>query len=777
MGVVSIGSPLAAWHIAAARDQALEALQTAEMARSENHRFLVSGYIANGTRALDGGDLFGSLVWYGEALRLDGGEATGEDPHRVRLATVLRRCPRLVQVWFRDHGVAQAFSPTGRRVLLIQNEVARTWDVADGSAVSAPMKHNADVLRGAFSPDGSRVVTIAADCTARVWDPNTGKPITRPLPHDRLVNWAVFSPDGSRLATVGNDRTARLWDAATGQLLAGPLVHDQPVFFASFSRDGKRLVTCGGSRDFVHRKGEIRVWDLSAVKPSARVLSRNFVLRWAHLTADGEHVVAVNGGRTAFLWPLTPGRSNPSSVSIVRLDPEGAVGPDPSRVLKLDGSTAQVYDLAQGKPVGPPLLHGGEMRLAAFSPDGRLVVTAALDRTARVWDAVSGKPLTPPLRHGWLVRKATFSADGRRLLTTTEDGVVRVWDLASREQVQPLSAQGDTPSALSPDGRWIAAADKNGWVWVRDAVSNKVLRGPWKLTRPVSEVIFSPDGRRVLAATESGARVWDAVTGEPVTPLLSHAGGVLRLLFTPDGSRVAILGSNDLLEVYDAVTGTLQSRHALPSPFGLVLTPDGRGVVAALKPAVQILMVVDVISGAQQAGPFKHAAQATSAAVSPDGKRLAVATADGSAFLWDIASARPAAPPLQHGQPLHQVAFSGDGRRLVTLAEDHTARVWDVLTGQPVTPLLSQTEPVIFACLGPDGQRLVTRTRSGAGCVWDLSPDTRPIDDLVRLTHLLSGQVLDGRSGGFESVEEGSLRDAWPRLRARYHQEFTPSAP
>ena len=189
----------------------------------------------------------------------------------------------------------------------------------------------------------------------------------------------------------------------------------------------------------------------------------------------------------------------------VGLDPDGAVGPDPTRVVKLDGSAAQVYDLAQGKPVGAPLLHGGEILVAAFSPDGRLVATAARDRTARVWDAASGKPLTPPLHHGLRVVRAAFSADGRRLLTTTENGIVRVWELTLRGVMQPLPAPREAgPSAISPDGRLVADGDKAGWVEVRDAVSGKVVRGPWKLSGSISELAFAPDGRRVLAASDSG---------------------------------------------------------------------------------------------------------------------------------------------------------------------------------------------------------------------------------------------------------------------------------
>ena len=162
---------------------------------------------------------------------------------------------------------------------------------------------------------------------------------------------------------------------------------------------------------------------------------------------------------------------------------------------------------------------------------------------------------------------------------------------------------------------------------------------------------------------------------------------------------------------------------------------------------------------------------------SPDGSRLSAASADGSACVWNVSTGHLAVPPLQHGQPLRQVAFSGDGRRLVTVAEDRTVRVWDVLTGQPVTPLLRHGEPVVRASLGSDGRRLVALGKSGAGSVWDLSPDDRPEADLRGLTQVLSGQKLDSGSGGFEPLETSRMRASWPRLRARYPQEFTLSAP
>src|SRR5439155_4646371 len=54
---------------------------------------------------------------------------------------------------------------------------------------------------------------------------------------------------------------------------------------------------------------------------------------------------------------------------------------------------------------------------AAFSPDGRLLITASTDRTARVWDAASGAAVVSPFEHGEPVQAAGFSGDGLQLFT------------------------------------------------------------------------------------------------------------------------------------------------------------------------------------------------------------------------------------------------------------------------------------------------------------------------------------------------------------------------
>jgi len=90
--------------------------------------------------------------------------------------------------------------------------------------------------------------------------------------------------------------------------------------------------------------------------------------------------------------------------------------------------TAIVWDF-NGQPITPPLKHGFQVWYIAFSPDGRLVVTASIDNTARVWDASTGQALTPSLQHNKGVLYASFTPDGRRIVTATADDRGWVWDL------------------------------------------------------------------------------------------------------------------------------------------------------------------------------------------------------------------------------------------------------------------------------------------------------------------------------------------------------------
>ena len=78
---------------------------------------------------------------------------------------------------------------------------------------------------------------------------------------------------------------------------------------------------------------------------------------------------------------------------------------------------------------------------AAFSPDGKRIVTASEDKTARLWDAETGKPIGEPLKgHTDSVMSAAFSPDGKRIVTASDDKTARLWDAETGKQIgEPLT--------------------------------------------------------------------------------------------------------------------------------------------------------------------------------------------------------------------------------------------------------------------------------------------------------------------------------------------------
>jgi WD40 repeat protein/serine/threonine protein kinase len=603
------------------------------------------------------------------------------------------------------------FDSDGKRIVTASSGGARVWDAQSGQLLTEPIKHNGGVELAEFSPDGKRILT-ASFAIARVWDVQTGQPLTEPLKHGHLVHSAQFSPDGKRIVTASDDNTARVWDSQTGQLLTEPLKHSGWVNSAQFGPDGKRIATASNDHT-------ARVWDGQTGRLLIEPMKHNGAVFSAQFSPNGQRVVTASADETARVWG----------------------------VLSSEALTE-------------PMKHNGEVRSAQFSPDGKRILTASYDHTARVWDAQNGQALTEPLKYniyvpsvymgGGLAFSAQFSPDGKWIVTTYYEAAL-VWDAQTGQLLtEPLKHSGWVNSAqFSPDGKRIVTASRDNTARVMDAQSDQPLNELMKHNK-----------------YESSARVWDAQSGHPLTEPMKHSGDVRSAQFSPDGKRIVTASDDHTARVWDA-----QSGHPLTEPMkhsedvrSAQFSPDGKRIVTASWDSTA--RVWDAQSGQPLTEPMKHNGHVTSAQFSPDGKRIVTVSDDYTARVWDAQSGHPLTAPMKHSGDVRSAQFSPDGKRIVTVSD--TARVWDAQSGQPLTEPMKHNGTVYSAQFSPDGRRIVTAD-GGAARVWDIGPSGAGFPDwLLTLAEAVAGGRLN-QQGVLEATGE-DLATVIGRIRQQLEQ-------
>ncbi len=445
------------------------------------------------------------------------------------------------------------FSPDGRWVLTASDDkTARIWDARTGDPVGYPMRHAAKVNSASFSPDGKWVVTASADNTARIWMaqtgyafdeagryPNaaqypfalstggwrlvtgwsdhtarvwnlqTGKLVARTPPFANSVLSVAFSPDGTRVLSTSagpepptvlrHPAEARLWDARTGRLIGAPMRHADEITSASFSPDGKFVLT--SSRD-----DTARIWDAATGKPASPPMRCAAAVSFAAFSSDGKRVLTGSAGGLLNVWdPQSPQHAMMqtrlgNSSGVTDNPTAGQFSPDGTLILAVsDTDVARLWDSRTGQPVASPMLNGDLIHLAAFTPDGKGLLTV-IGSVAQVWDLQTGKALTEPMQEASMITQAAFTKDGRWLIAAPLQGVVRIWDAQTGKAVSQASdSMGDSQFfwSLSSDAKW-AYGSGNGvltqWRW--EGLTQAATAPPWlaDLAEAASGLEVLPNG-------------------------------------------------------------------------------------------------------------------------------------------------------------------------------------------------------------------------------------------------------------------------------------------
>lgn len=223
------------------------------------------------------------------------------------------------------------------------------------------------------------------------------------------------------------------------------------------------------------------------------------------------------------------------------------------------------WDIATGKELHRYKGHKSAAVLGlGYTPDGKILMSAAGNANPyfrvmelKLWDADDGKVLADLEGHKHAITAAAFSPDGKRLVSAAMDSSLNVWDVDKRSLVKGVPCGGSwvTAVAFSADGKTLASGMQDGTVrlWDTSAWTDKATFKGHQLS--VNGVAFAPDGKTLASAAEDGAvKLWDVASGE-ARATITPAGIANAVAFSPDGKTLAGGGAAGVVRLWDSGDG------------------------------------------------------------------------------------------------------------------------------------------------------------------------------------------------------------------------------
>ncbi|QEG28663.1 WD domain, G-beta repeat [Gemmata obscuriglobus] len=261
-----------------------------------------------------------------------------------------------------------------------------------------------------------------------------------------------------------------------------------------------------------------------------------------------------------------------------------AFAPGGRRALVASGDrSVRYYDVEARRDIKRLVGHTASVWAVALTPDGKFAASGGMDGTARAWDLTTGLESARFDDHTSLVSAVAFAPNGKWIVSGSFDGSVVYWKTVNGQEGWRAEKLGlVTAIAVDPQGAFVAVTTPSALVLLNLA-NGREFKRYGTFAAPLSAVAISPNGKWIAAGNDLGTvYIWQVGEEEARFTLTGHEGGV-RSVAIKDGRWVITGGTDRTLRLWDTAAAKQEVaafRQHTASVTGVAFLENGTQTVS-----------------------------------------------------------------------------------------------------------------------------------------------------------------------------------------------------
>lgn len=612
--------------------------------------------------------------------------------------------------------------------------------------------HQSYINSVAFSPDGKVIVSTSADYSVKFWETKTGR-LLKTLNFDFEVRDAKFSPNGKYVAICGASPRVFVYDVNSGEIYATlQAKNEKEVNSIFWSNNSQNLFSAGDDK-------VVKRWNINDGKINQFYVGHLDEITQIAVSDDERFLSSASSDKTVKIWDATSLKLlhtvsiHATSLTFSYDSKYLIVGSWDGTIKILDVSSAKIINVFKDEFA---------VRSVALNPVSPIVASVSEGSSIRyadikLWDFVEGSELFTMSAFDVSVKSICFSSDGKYLVWGGDLTGIKVLDIKSKKIITYIDQPFYPISCFSytQDGKKLALAIGYA-IHLWDVEFGTRLATLTGHRAPVLALNFSPDGEVLVSASGSDAGnedekdivFWDMNTFKEIKRwknikqyFIKDENNFSSVVFSPDGRLLVLASDGDLLMIRDVRTDekVFSQKWGLGEKY-LTFSPDGKYLAVACGSEVKVL---DVGSKNVVFNLTGHTNSINTLAFSPDGKFLASGSGCtahyflGKDFLikiWDMKTGTLVRTLKGHDEYVKALSFSLDGRWLVSgsgfsRGKDagrpyNSLKIWNVATGNEIWSTVGHEKDIIGVRFHPSKELFVTVSKDGTAKIWNFTKRT-----------------------------------------------------